>query len=111
MLLLAKACSDQPAAPHLSTPSPHALTTTNQPTNRLTALQVFEGTPATVAELAAVEEDLTAGAMQADVITINQRPLELQLLQVSIRAHRVSVCCWCQLLWASAASQQLREFP
>jgi len=46
------------------------------------AWQVFEGAPATVAELAAVEEDLTAGAMQADVVATNQQPLELQLLQV-----------------------------
>lgn len=48
--------------------------------------QVFDGPPATVAELAAVEEDLTAGAMQADVVATNQRPLELQLLQASLPA-------------------------
>lgn len=45
--------------------------------------QVFDGPPATVAELAAVEEDLTAGAMQADVVATNQTPLDLQLLQAS----------------------------
>lgn len=47
------------------------------------AVQVFDGPPATVAELAAVEEDLTAGAMQADVVATNQLPLDLQLLQAS----------------------------
>ncbi len=47
------------------------------------AAQVFDGPPATVAELAAVEEDLTAGAMQADVVATNQLPLDLQLLQAS----------------------------
>lgn len=47
---------------------------------------MFEGAPATVAELAEVEEDLTAGAMLADVVATNQRPLELQLLQVRAAA-------------------------
>ncbi|KAL4432555.1 hypothetical protein ABPG77_000492 [Micractinium sp. CCAP 211/92] len=46
--------------------------------------EVFDGPPATVAELAAVEEDLTAGAMQADVVATNQLPLDLQLLQGSV---------------------------
>ena len=44
---------------------------------------MVDGPPATLAELAAVEEDLTAGAMQADVVATNQRPLDLQLLQAS----------------------------
>lgn len=44
--------------------------------------QVHDGRPATLAELAGVEEDLSAGAMQADVVATNQRPLDLQLLEV-----------------------------
>lgn len=52
------------------------------PAPSLPPAQVFDGPPATVAELAAVEEDLTAGAMQADVVATNQMPLDLQLLQV-----------------------------
>lgn len=43
--------------------------------------QVVEGRPATLADLAGVEEDLTAGAMQADVVATNQFPLQLRLLQ------------------------------
>lgn len=70
----AGAGSPSAAAARVGFPSPH------RPRN---APQVFDGAPATVAELAAVEEDLTAGAMQADVVATNQRPLELQLLEAS----------------------------
>ncbi|KAI3425901.1 hypothetical protein D9Q98_007874 [Chlorella vulgaris] len=52
--------------------------------NERIKFEVFEGQPATVAELAGVEEDLTAGAMQADVVATNQQPLQLQLLQGSV---------------------------
>ncbi|EFN55699.1 hypothetical protein CHLNCDRAFT_133982 [Chlorella variabilis] len=48
---------------------------------RLLLLLVVEGRPATLADLAGVEEDLTAGAMQADVVATNQFPLQLRLLQ------------------------------
>ena len=76
---LAIALPDRPARSHCPPPA-------------AAVAQVFDGPPATVAELAAVEEDLTAGAMQADVVATNQRPLELQLLQVRRRRCRHRRC-------------------
>lgn len=44
--------------------------------------QVLDGAPSTVDEDQGLEEDAAAGVVQHEALAINQRPLQLQLLQV-----------------------------